>query len=257
MCSHFVRRAFPFVTLLAALVLGGVGCQPQTIVLASVATDQAPKPPMKKMLVLGARLGEGDRRAIEGGFATGLRARGVDAHPAFELFPVPPRDREQARATLLANGYEGLLIVALAKVEDEQCGSLGAENGAPVGVRRQGLRPDSAGVGRMRGGFGQVMEIGAKGDAEFACNAVFDRVQHPPRGRDGGGDGAAGVVRLRSGAALRTKGYQLIPAGDRLVLELPGGGGIGPAAERGLAAQARDVRDGLVTASSSSGTGLG
>ena len=132
MCSQFVRRAFSIPTLLTALALGGVGCQPQTIVIATASVDHArAKPPMKKMLVLGARLGEGDRRAIEGGFATGLRERGVDARPAFELFPVPPQSREQARATLTANGYDGLLIVALAKVEDEQCGALGAENGAP------------------------------------------------------------------------------------------------------------------------------
>ena len=127
------------------------------------------------------------------------------------------------------------------------------ENVAPVVFWRKELRPDSAGPGRTRGGFGQVMEIGAKGDAEFACNAVFDRVQHPPRGRDDGGDGAAGVVRLRSGATLRTKGYQLIPAGDRLVLELPGGGGMGPATERDPAAHERDVRDGLTSSFSSRG----
>ncbi|MGI4807979.1 MAG: hydantoinase B/oxoprolinase family protein, partial [Janthinobacterium lividum] len=52
------------------------------------------------------------------------------------------------------------------------------ENVAPVVFWRKELRPDSAGAGRTRGGFGQIMEIGAKGDAEFACNAIFDRVAH-------------------------------------------------------------------------------
>ncbi len=121
------------------------------------------------------------------------------------------------------------------------------ENVAPVVFWRKELRPDSGGAGRTRGGFGQVMEIGAKGDAEFACNAVFDRVAHAPRGRDGGEDGAPGIVRLKSGALLRTKGYQVIPAGDRLVLELPGGGGMGPPGERDSARHAQDIRDGLVT----------
>ena len=123
------------------------------------------------------------------------------------------------------------------------------ENVAPVVFWRKELRPDSGGAGRTRGGFGQVMEIGAKGDAEFACNAIFDRVAHAPRGRDGGGDGAPGVVRLRSGGLLRTKGYQIIPAGDRLVLELPGGGGMGPPDQRGEDLIAADRRDGLVTLS--------
>ena len=121
------------------------------------------------------------------------------------------------------------------------------ENVAPVVFWRKELRADSAGAGRTRGGFGQSMEIGAKGDAEFACNAIFDRVSHPPRGRDGGGDGAPGVVRLKSGALLKTKGYQVIPAGDRLVLELPGGGGMGPPHLREPALTAKDRRDDLVT----------
>ena len=121
------------------------------------------------------------------------------------------------------------------------------ENVAPVVFWRKELRPDSGGAGRTRGGFGQVMEIGAKNDAEFACNAIFDRVAHAPRGRDGGRDGAPGAVRLKNGAALRTKGYQVIPAGDRLILELPGGGGMGPPEQRDPARHAQDLRDGLIT----------
>ena len=120
------------------------------------------------------------------------------------------------------------------------------ENVAPVIFWRKELRPGSGGAGRTRGGMGQIMEIGAKGEAEFACNAVFDRVAHAPKGREGGGDGAAGRVYLKSGTTLRTKGYQTIPAGDRLVLELPGGGGLGPVAERDPALTERDQRDGLI-----------
>jgi N-methylhydantoinase B len=119
---------------------------------------------------------------------------------------------------------------------------------APVIFWRKELRPDSAGPGRTRGGAGQVMEIGTKGDLEFAVNAIFDRVANAPHGRDGGGDGAPGAVRLKSGATLRTKGYQVIPDGDRLVLLLPGGGGMGDPKQRDPALVARDVRDGLVSA---------
>ena len=121
-----------------------------------------------------------------------------------------------------------------------------SENVAPVIFWRKELRPGSGGAGRTRGGLGQVMEIGTKGELEFAVNAIFDRVGHAPKGRDGGQDGAPGAVRLKSGAKLRTKGYQVIPNGDRLILELPGGGGFGDPAERDPEAAARDVRDGLV-----------
>ena len=91
------------------------------------------------------------------------------------------------------------------------------------------------------------MEIAGKDDLEFACNAIFDRVANPPKGRNGGGPGAPGRVGLKSGATLRTKGLQIIPDGDRLVLSLPGGGGMGDPYERDPAVVARDVRDGLVS----------
>jgi N-methylhydantoinase B len=122
------------------------------------------------------------------------------------------------------------------------------ENVAPVIFWRKELRPDSAGAGRTRGGCGQIMEIGTKGDLAFAVNAIFDRVGHAPKGREGGGDGALGAVLLASGKRLRTKGFQIIPDGDRLLLLLPGGGGMGDPRARDPDKVARDVRDGLVSA---------
>jgi N-methylhydantoinase B len=121
------------------------------------------------------------------------------------------------------------------------------ENVAPVIFWRKELKPDSGGAGRTRGGTGQFMEIGTKGELEFAMNASFDRVAHAPKGREGGLDGAAGALHLKSGAKLRTKGFQVIPDGERLILELPGGAGMGDPGLRDPALVARDVRDGLVS----------
>ena len=61
-------------------------------------------------------------------------------------------------------------------------------------------------------------------------------------------NGAPGVVALKSGKTLRTKGFQVIPDGDRLILKLPGGAGMGDPTARDPALVARDVRDGLVSA---------
>jgi N-methylhydantoinase B len=122
------------------------------------------------------------------------------------------------------------------------------ENVAPLVIWRKELKPDSGGAGRTRGGAGQIMEISTKGELEFAVNATFDRIAHAPKGREGGLEGAPGVVRLKSGPRLRTKGYQVIPDGERLILELPGGGGMGDPRDRDPALVARDVRDGLVSA---------
>ena len=46
---------------------------------------------------------------------------------------------------------------------------------------------------------------------------------------------------------MRTKGFQIIPDGERLVLELPGGGGMGDPHARAPALIARDIRDEVVT----------
>ena len=91
------------------------------------------------------------------------------------------------------------------------------------------------------------MEVGTKGELEYAVNATFDRIANAPKGRDGGGDGAAGAVRLKSGKVLRPKGFQVIPDNDRLILELPGGGGMGDPMLRDPSLVARDVREGLVS----------
>ena len=121
------------------------------------------------------------------------------------------------------------------------------ETVAPIVVWRKEYRRDSGGAGTLRGGVGQVMEIGHIEAAPFAISAMFDRVAHAPRGRDGGAEGALGRLRLGSGTTLRGKGRQTVPAGDRLILEMPGGGGLGAAAERARAAVLRDLCDGLIS----------
>lgn len=118
----------------------------------------------------------------------------------------------------------------------------------PLVVWKRELRQDSGGAGRLRGGLGQVMEIGSREDAPFALFARFQRVAYPARGRDGGQDGKAGTISLVSGAPIEPRGTQIIAAGDRLVVSMPGGGGVGNPADRDPARVARDVADGHVSA---------
>ncbi|MEO4045032.1 hydantoinase B/oxoprolinase family protein [Hoeflea sp. CAU 1731] len=122
------------------------------------------------------------------------------------------------------------------------------EAGSPMIVWRKEYRTDSGGAGYYRGGLGQVMEVDTLDTAPFAVSANYDRVVFPPRGRDGGHDGAAGVVRLKSGEHLRGKGQQTVPYGERLLIEMPGGGGIGDPLQRPAEMVAKDVREGMVSA---------
>src|SRR2546423_11283435 len=122
-----------------------------------------------------------------------------------------------------------------------------AEAPTPLIFWRKELRPDSGGAGRTRGGLGQIIEVGSGVDAPFDILAAFDRIDHPPRGRDGGRDGQAGYVGLKSGQKLRGKGFQTVPPDDRLVVMTPGGAGIGAPAERNPGAGKDDVESGRVS----------
>lgn len=122
------------------------------------------------------------------------------------------------------------------------------EQVGPIVVWRKELRQGSGGAGRQRGGLGQSIEIEAAAGYELYFNAMFDRVGNPARGRAGGMNGSAGAVRLDDGTVLRGKGRQQVPASRRLLLDLPGGGGFGPSAERDPALVRSDVAAGYVSA---------
>ncbi|MFD2737984.1 hydantoinase B/oxoprolinase family protein [Sulfitobacter aestuarii] len=121
------------------------------------------------------------------------------------------------------------------------------EHAGPVIIWRKELRPDSGGVGAQRGGLGQYMEVGAVEGYEFDFSAMFDRVDHPARGRQGGGNGAPTKIARSDGAAMKGKGKQLVPHGERVRLAFPGGAGYGPAAARDPAAVRRDLARGYIS----------
>ena len=118
---------------------------------------------------------------------------------------------------------------------------------SPILVTRKEYRVDSGGAGEFRGGLGQVMEAIHLDNSPFLISANYDRVVFPPRGRDGGADGMAGIVRMGSGEPLRGKGQQTIPSGKSYVMEAPGGGGLGDPKRREAARVAADVIAGLVS----------
>jgi N-methylhydantoinase B/oxoprolinase/acetone carboxylase alpha subunit len=108
------------------------------------------------------------------------------------------------------------------------------EQALPVRIRRYGLRTGSAGAGEFAGGEGLVREY------EFlvptAVTILTERRESFPYGVQGGGPGGAGkntLVRADGRAErLPAKARLEMEAGERLVIETPGGGGYGASEER-------------------------
>ena len=119
------------------------------------------------------------------------------------------------------------------------------ENAAPLIIWRKEFRPNSGGNGEFRGGHGQIMEFAHADGEAFAVSKMFDRINHPPRGRYGGGNGAPARVYLKEGGALKGMGRETIPAGKTMVLETAGGGGRGDPGDRDAELIAEDLRNEL------------
>lgn len=122
------------------------------------------------------------------------------------------------------------------------------EHAGPVIIWRKELRPDSGGAGKTRGGLGQYMEVGAMEGHEFDIQAMFDRVDHPARGRRGGMAGACTTIAQDDGSAMNGKGKQFVPHGRRVVMAFPGGAGYGAPSERPKELVMRDLARGYISA---------
>ena len=113
---------------------------------------------------------------------------------------------------------------------------------------RKEFRRDSGGPGTQRGGHGLELEIENRSAGPIEILAAFDRTKFPPRGRDGGRSGKPGYLGLKAaGKQLEGKGLQEIPAGERLLLHTPGGGGLGDPRHRDAAMIAADLKNGLIS----------
>jgi hypothetical protein len=92
----------------AALV---TGCEPKTS-LTQVWSAQVPAAvrPMRKLVVMASKMDEANRRVLEDTFVAGLSARGVEAIPAYRLFPEGVPDRAKAEQAVQSLGADGVLV---------------------------------------------------------------------------------------------------------------------------------------------------
>lgn len=123
-----------------------------------------------------------------------------------------------------------------------------AEVAAPLIYHAKEFAPDTGGAGKFRGGLAQRIEVGSRIGEDLSLSAAaFERLTNGPAGRQGGMGGAAGKVTITDGTEITDKGIYKIPAGERLILQTPGGGGFGKPADRDREAVARDLKQGLIS----------
>jgi N-methylhydantoinase B len=121
----------------------------------------------------------------------------------------------------------------------------------PYRIEEFGLREDSAGPGKFRGGMGFRKRYRILNPCNLWVN--FDRIECPPWGVQDGGTARPGrVTILRAGKnepdiLYKAEGLPL-NVDDRITIETGGGGGYGAPAERALDLINRDLRRGYVSA---------
>ena len=123
-----------------------------------------------------------------------------------------------------------------------------AEVAAPLIYYSKEFASDTGGAGQYRGGLAQHIEIGSRLNEDLSMSAAaFERLTSGPSGRQGGRDGAAGHVQITDGTKVIDKSVYRIPAGERVILQTPGGGGFGKPVDRDRDAVARDLSNGLIS----------
>ena len=120
----------------------------------------------------------------------------------------------------------------------------------PYRIVEFGLRPDSGGAGKFRGGLGFRKHYQILGRCDL--QAMFDRVKYPPWGVHGGKEGKSGQITVvkKSGESeviYKSKAYPL-EAGDAIIVETGGGGGYGAPSARPRELVERDLRRGYISA---------
>jgi N-methylhydantoinase B len=124
------------------------------------------------------------------------------------------------------------------------------EQDAPVLVEEYRYRTGSGGVGARPGGAGVTLRIRALADGVTLAVRGMERLLFEPWGVQGGGTGAPGRALLNPGTPrerdLGRVNVVTLAAGDVLLVETAGGGGLGHPHDRPADAVAADVARGLL-----------
>ncbi|MGI9425496.1 MAG: hydantoinase B/oxoprolinase family protein [Hyphomicrobiaceae bacterium] len=160
------------------------------------------------------------------------------------VYPYPGGYGASAKSDGLTNGTLPSSLAGFMSVEM-------SEHRYPVRFQYLGIREESAGAGRHRGGFGTQYGITALSDC--LVSVLGDRVDHAPFGVNGGKQAAPNKVEFETGGErwvppMRSKAERVpLSAGGSIHLRSPGGGGFGHPYERDVSAVERDLNRGLIS----------
>jgi N-methylhydantoinase B len=165
------------------------------------------------MIQLGSAHGRVSRATLEGTSEFGVLAIGLGG-----IGGRPGKDGLSTMA--FPSGIGGIPT----EITESQC---------PLWFKEKQFLKGSGGEGEYRGGLSQRFEIRNREQAPFTISAAtFDRIKNPAQGRNGGKPGSLGAAHLSNGTILPDKGIHIVPKGESLILDLPGGGGFGEARNR-------------------------
>lgn len=121
------------------------------------------------------------------------------------------------------------------------------ENVSPLFMECRELIQDSGGPGRFRGGLGQRMVLRVRSSEPAQHSPMYERFVFPAKGFAGGLSGALGRLYLEDGTVPHPKTKYILKPGQKVILELPGGGGFYPPEERDAEMVREDVINGMVS----------
>ena len=122
-----------------------------------------------------------------------------------------------------------------------------SESATPIIIKRRELIADSGGAGEFRGGLGQRIELTPATDDAFTVFLSVERMKYGAQGRQGGRGGALGKITMDCGKTIPGKGEFRVNPGEAMIVETPGGGGLGNPTARDKKAIISDLKNGLIT----------
>lgn len=175
---------------------------------------------------------------------TTVSGRREDGRYYVGVFPYPGGYGGSAMSDGLVNGTLPSSLAGFMSVEM-------SEHRYPIRFDHLGIREDSGGAGKHRGGCGT--RFGFTALEPCVVSVLGDRVDHSPFGVAGGGDAKANAVQFTLDGEswvppMRSKAEKVpMKTGDQVSLQSPGGGGFGSPKERPIEAVQADLNAGLIS----------